>query len=304
MQVIYQGKDIYPQISVHSCEIIDNAGGKADSVEIQFSDPVGVWSAYKPKRGDTLEVIYKGYRSGICIADAISQDRGICTVMATSLPLNCKTPRTQAWENIRLFELAAEIAGRYGFVFRPYEVENYLYKRVEQIGMTDFAFLTQRCQLEGYALKITDKAVVIYNERMFETTAPARTIYKHEVDGDKYNLRQKTSDIYKSCAVSYGEHTGSTTDNKIEGSDFAVSDIYVGSVAEAKRFSAGLLRAKNKQEYTGSIPILIDPKLAAGVTIRLSGFGLSDGIYFIETATHNTSAERTILKIRQTLEGY
>lgn len=303
MQVIYEGKDIFPAIDVHKCEVIDNAGGRADSIELNFSDSKGEWSRYQPKRGDTVKVIHKGFDTGLCFADVVAQSRGICTAMATPLPLHSKTKHTQAWENIRFHEFAAEIAGRYGFTFKPYEIENPLYSRVEQICVPDFAFLQKRCVFEGYTLKVTDRSLVVYNERTFEKKPPVRTIYRQQVDGD-FNLKRKTSDIYTSCTVSYNGITAQTVDTSIMASDFSVSNVYVSSPAEAKRFSQGLLRNKNKQQYTGRLIIPLDMTLAAGATLQLQDFGLSDGRYFIDSVTHSTVDSCTTLRLRQTIEGY
>jgi len=67
------------------------------------------------------------------------------------------------------------------------------------------------------------------------------------------------------------------------------------------------LREKNKGEFTGQLDMPGDLDMAAGVTVTVKGYGIFDGKYIVETATHSISKSsgfKTSIKIRRVLEGY
>jgi phage protein D len=63
----------------------------------------------------------------------------------------------------------------------------------------------------------------------------------------------------------------------------------VESEAQARGLAKRRLKQANRAEWTGSLTILGDPALLGGTTIKLSGFGAFDGIWFIDKAEHQIS---------------
>jgi hypothetical protein len=65
------------------------------------------------------------------------------------------------------------------------------------------------------------------------------------------------------------------------------------------------LRQKNKAEFSADFTLVGDCRLVAGVTVEVGGWGVFDGKYIIETATHNFTGGYTVgVKLRRVLEGY
>ena len=66
------------------------------------------------------------------------------------------------------------------------------------------------------------------------------------------------------------------------------------------------LRQKNKAEYSAEFTLVGDTRLVAGVTVQVAGWGMFDGKYIIESATHSVTASGYTLqvKLRRVLEGY
>lgn len=303
MNIIYEGVDITDTIEIRKADIIDNAGGCADSIDLSFADTEGLWSKWKPLKGHKINVLEGGFSSGIMFTDYINQARGSIRIKGLSLPPRAKTGKIKAWESIRFLQMAGEIASTNGFALETFGVTDHLYERLDQLNETDFDFLLRRCTLEGYSLKICNSKVVIYSEQDFETKAAVKTLSMDQFDGD-YEFKAASTGLYSACVISSGVITKEYMPAAAPSGPVLKPRIYITSLAEAERYCKGLLRAANKNENTGRIQIELDPDLAAGSCVDIDGVGLAAGKYFIEQAVHWLKDKKTILKLRKPLEGY
>lgn len=307
MNVIYQGTDISNSINIIKADIYDNASGVVDSLELIASDIEKLWSKWKPQKNNTIIINQRSFSSGTMFVDQIEQSSGKFIIKAISIPLDSKTLNSRYWENVRFLELAKDIASKYGFTVSTYGITNWLYENVAQLEQADFDFLYYRCLLEGYCLKITDKNVVIYDERYLEQQASVKDIYLDDI-GTDYEMKAVSIGLYNSCEVQF-----------IMGDDIIKSiykpqnapvgpiikkSIYLSNQAEAERFSRGLLRYSNKLESFGRIQIEQDTGLAAGCNVTLVDMGLLDGKVFIYQVIHKLVKNKTVLRLRKPLEGY
>lgn len=307
LNIIYEGMDISDSIEVLKADIYDNAGGIADNVELVLSDTIGLWSKWKPKKGDKIEVINEDFSSGMMFIDYLEQIRGEFIIKAISLPPKAKTPNTKLWENIRLLKLAEEIANKYGFILQTYGVKDWQYCHVDQIEQPDFEFLAYRCLLEGYMLKICNNKIIIYDERTQEQQDAIITVNMDDIDGS-YNFKSISTGLFKSCLVYC-----STVNGLIKSSYEPLHEyigpvlkrnIYVDNHEEANRFAKGLLRAVNKNESTGRVQIKFNSELAAGSNLYIDQIGFGDGKYFIEQIVHRLTEGKSLLRLRRPLEEY
>lgn len=78
------------------------------------------------------------------------------------------------------------------------------------------------------------------------------------------------------------------------------------SLAEAKRLAKAKLRQLNLRRVTGSMTVVGDVSLVAGVVITCKGFGSFDGRFIIEQATHEvgTGGYTTALALRRVNNNY
>ena len=309
MNVLYNAVDITNSVEPIKAILTDNSGGVPDSIECIFSDTSDLWSQWKPKKNDTLEIKQNGYSTGIMYIDELIQSAGIFKLKALSIPHHSKTARSQGWENVRFLEFVNEIAGRYGFTVQTYGIENYLYKRVDQIEQADFSFLAYRCMLEGYALKINNKNVVIYNESLLEQKgidSVGSIIYKSDILNN-FEFKDKSTDIFSKCLIkssgSNGFIQGQFEDENVYGATLT-KQIYCSDQGEANRFAKGYLRATNKQMITGTFPIKLNTSYAAGTNVEIKKIGMFDDKYFINRLVHDLMNNRTNLCLRKALEGY
>lgn len=309
MSIIYNNVDISPTTQPSSMRVTDNAGGKPDSLTISFPDTDGLWSKWKPAKNDTLQVIESGFDTGLMYIDQIAQSAGSFGLKALSIPQPSKTARSQGWENVRLLEIVAEIAARYGFQYKTYDITNLLYERVDQQEEADFTFLASRCLLEGYALKISNRNLVIYNEAIQEVKTPdpkLAIIRESDIIGG-FEFSDLSTDIYEKCIVR------SQTNNGYISGEYIASGVngptlkrneYATNQAEANRWAKGILRSYNKHMITGSMSINLNTNFAAGTNVNIENVGLFDGKYFIHRIVHDLISNKSILTLRKPLEGY
>ena len=308
MNIIYNGTDITNAVHPTILQITDNAGGKPDSISIAFGDTDGLWSKWKPQKNDTLRVFESGFDSGLMYIDELSQYAGEFGIKALSIPQSSKSARSQGWESVRLLEIATEIAARYGFTLQTYNIVNHLYDRLDQHDTSDFAFFAGLCTLEGYALKINNRSMVIYNESTQEresVNTNVSIIGQGNMNGT-FSFLNKSTDIYEKCVVV------SNGAGYLEGS-FSTPDILGPTIkriihstnqAEVNRWARGVLRSFNKYMITGSLSVNLNTNYAAGTCIAIEDVGMFDGKYFIDRLTHDLINSKTTLALRKPLEGY
>jgi hypothetical protein len=307
MNVIYQGIDISNSIDIIKADICDNASGVADNIELVASDIEKLWNKWKPQKNDTIIIKQGSFSSGTMFVDHIEQSPGKFVIKAISVPLEAKTPNSRYWEHVRFLELAKDIASKYGFIVETFGITNWLYENVAQIEQADFEFLHYRCLLEGYCLKITDKKVVIYDERYLEQQAIVKSIYLDDL-GTDYEMKSVAVGLHNSCEVQCSRAEGVIT--SIYKPQIALvgpilkKNIYLSDQAEADRFARGLLRYANKFEISGRIQIEPDTGLAAGCNVKLVDAGLMDGKNFVYQTIHKLVSNKTVLRLRKPLEGY
>lgn len=302
MTLLYNGVDITPSVTVSGADLVDSAGGKFDSVELEFSDTAGRWSQWKPALGDTVRLICDGFDTGTCYIDGLGQRRGLFLISALSAPVEAKEPRSRSWERVRLSELIQDCASRYGFSVEIYGMTDPWYAWVDQHELPDFEFLARRCALEGAQLKVNNGKVIVWSEAMLEEMTVARKISAQDFCGSpNYTAR---GDLYRTVTVYFDGISGSFTAPVADGMDLTVSDVYVSNVAEAQRFAAGIARQRNGNAETIVGSVMLDMSIAGGTVVEVTGFGAGDGIYIVDEVEHRIGDRQSDLVLRKRLKGY
>lgn len=305
MKFIYQGVDIYPEVSINSCIHDMYAEGRSDTLKIRFNDTKGMWNRWKPMQGDVIEIEDGAAKTGKMFITSIKPENGLYTLRAMSMPLSGETIKNKSWEAVRLLQLGAEIAQQHGLGFKQYGVNDQVYPYLSQNSQSDFEFLQIRCMLEGCAIVIYDGNLIIYDEQYLESQQPAGEIYIGP-DGI-FEYKDNTAMSYGSAEVESGGFKGKFT---ATGNTARIlrprEPIKVTSNAEATRYAKALLRMANKNSYTGWIEDKLMPEYAAASVVRLTTDrqGLWNGPIFITHIRHDYVARKSKIFFRRPLEGY
>lgn len=242
---------------------------------------------------------------------------GQASIKATSLPHTCTVrndKKSRGWENIKLSAIANEIATKnnmkcmYESSYDPY------YTRREQVQVSDIVFLQGLCKDAGISLKASARFIILFDAAEYEQKESVRKIKRGESDITSYRFGASANDTkYAKCHVTYTnpqtnetiEYTYTPRESDSEGQTLEINE-KVNTREEARQLAMKRLREKNKGETSADFSLVGDASLVAGVNIEVEGFGMFDGKYIIETATHSVSGSgyTTGIKLRRVLEGY
>ena len=127
MQIFYKGKDIYPDISVKSCEHDMHAESQADSLVLRFNDTTHIWDSWSVEQESTIEVMEGAARTGKMYIYDVKPENGIYTLKAFSIPPTSKNRTSKSWEKVHFKQLCKEIAQRHGLEYEEHCVTDQIY---------------------------------------------------------------------------------------------------------------------------------------------------------------------------------
>ena len=274
LKVFYNGVNITEDISINSCIHDMFACSTADTLTLKFNDINKVWDSWKPKNEDIISITCGVAKSGAMYIDSIIPENGLMTLRASSIPPTAKTVNNKAWENVRLLQLAKEIANRHGLGFESYGVEDRLYSYVRQDNQPDFIFLQKRCELESLAFLVYDKKLILYSEEYLESQKPVKTI---TIEADKdFTYTDNAQKGYGKITVKNGNLTGAyKSSNGLSKVKEIIIQTYMSGQDEANRFAQGILRQENKNLATGIFKDAIMREFSAGSIMEIKTTGAS-----------------------------
>ena len=303
MKIYHEGADISQEVSVCSAIYTEYADSYCDKLDILFNDCDKLWSVWSPEDGDKSRCEHNGFDTFDMYVDELTQENGKFLISSISVHQDAKTQRQKTWDEVRLFEIASEIAGKYSLSFESYDADDRFYDKVRQNWISDLELLSNICTQEGYGFKISMGKLIIYGQNALENQSPAAQL--ELTDMDEYEFIKITSDIYDECQFTspLGTQTFSAPDAK--GSKILkVSGIRAATAAEASRFAKGMLRSANRNKFIGKIKTDLRTDLAAGSVVEVKSNSMVNFPMFIYKIEHDFTQESSRLYLRKPLEGY
>ena len=86
MKILYEGVDIYPDISVHRCYHDMYAEKQSDELLLKLNDTRELWDSWNPKKGDTIAIEDGAAKTGKMFVESVVPESGIITLRAYSIP--------------------------------------------------------------------------------------------------------------------------------------------------------------------------------------------------------------------------
>lgn len=289
MTILYNGVDIYPEVSVNHCWHDMYCERRPDELTIRFNDVRRLWDGWQPKADDKIKVEEGTASTGEMFVVSCKPENGFYTLRASALPRSAAERKCKSWDNVTLMQLLGEVAGNHGLTLETYGVTDRTYDYVEQRNVSDFELIQRRCMLEGAAIICYDGKMIVYDERTFEDAAPSGALDVATMDNFSYT--DDSDEIFTRSELCNGRYTGKYSAD-VDASDRLLRQtipIYAASQGEMDRWAKGILRDANKNAVRGVYygASLLDG-YAAGSTIDLTTTGASswDGAFFI-TAVRN-----------------
>lgn len=296
----YNKKDITKDISkyVLSINYTDFEHGQSDEIEIVFEDSEKLWqSAWIPSKGDSLR-LYIGYigekllNCGLFEIDEVEfqtpPDTLTVKAIATGITKSLRQKNSVAYENKSLKQIANEIAKKHNFTLVG-KIEDIRVERITQNQTRDLKFLKTLAEQYGYIFKITDNQLVFYKTQKLIDAKSAKIINRSGCSN--INFREKTSHYYKAVTVSYhnpktGKTITATAKNAkcVKGDTLKISQRVENKQQALVKAKAAL--AKGNHTIEGSLNMMGNPYLIAGLNVEVKDVGYFSGKYHITQATH------------------
>lgn len=306
MKLIYEGKDIYKDVSLNYCVYDSHAEKEADTLVMRFNDPVGIWSTWQPKTGDVVSFEYENCKTGAMFVFAIEPENGFMTIRAMSMPLDAKSKTTKTWSNVTFFKICQEIATRHGLTFEQYSVKDQTYPYISQFEDADFLFLNDLCALEGCQMLVYDKKLIVYNEFATESQSTDEKLKVGKNGVFLYSDNQSLN--YGSCRVNSGSVYGEFYDSQGNSKKIYTPKITipVNNTAEAIRYAKGMLRNINKYALNGSFVRSLKTEYSAGSIINLETdkANMWNGKVFLSGIRHDFVRNQTTFNFRKVFLNY
>lgn len=331
LSVFIGGHDAANYVDPHLLDFsfTDNAGGKADEVQITLHDRDGKWNGeWRPQKGTAVFASItvhdwegEGHTAtlpcGTFKVDEIEfsgpPDKVKLKAVTSALTSGLRDEdKTRAWENFSLGGLAGQIATENGLDLM-YDGPEHSFARQDQREESDLAFLQRLSSERGMNCKVHDGKLVMFDAAGADAKAAALTISKtgSMYSPSSYSFKESSSKTgYKNAKVAYTDPTTGTTHTaQVQAADAEADEKTlqlnqrVESAGDAMRMGKGELRNKNKEKNKASLEFMGNPAVVAGVVLALTGFGQFDGRWFVEKAEHKIgSGYTTSIEIRKTLD--
>ena len=300
-------RDLSPYLKTLTYE--DVLSGETDTVELELEDRERLFiNEWFPTRGDTLQVeLVKENWQGDGLTERLplgmfeidevtnSYPPSSCKLKGNSCSQNSalrQVDKTRAWENVKLSQIASDIAEEAG-VRLVYEAgEDPTISRAEQAEVSSLAFLDKLCADYYISLKIADGALIIFDTEKLEQQEPA-VVFERDLSIIKsFSATATLTEVYAAAEVSYkhgkkaeGYSARATDPSKSAGKTLKINK-KVESQAEAERLARNSLKEKNREEIKVDLKTIGAFNLLSGNVAELKGFGVYDGRFLIKKARH------------------
>jgi phage protein D len=328
IEVLYDGVDISTDIAgmVTDFQCTDHAGGKADDLSLTLEDRDGLWiSGWFPDKGAelTASIVCHDfpatgdrytYPCGTFTIDDIKisgppsrvRIQAVSSTVKSSLRREAKN---RAWENISLEAIAAELASQ-NSITSVYDGPAVSYSRKDQRNESDLGFLSRIADEAGMRLKVAERKIILFDGKTYDAKTPSITYAEDDVAS--WSFSSQAHEVFSACQVDYFDPSAKQTlsytfhpaDGPENGQILKINK-RVEDRAKAELLAKAELRKKNREEITGGFDRLGDPRLFAGNTVKMQGFGVFSGAYAVEKVTHSYSKDAgysTSAELNRTLD--
>jgi len=314
-----------------SITFTDNAHGKADDLQLEFEDRDHRWAmGWMPHKGERLRAAFQ-CRNWFADGDSLELSCGSFTIdqidlsgppdvvrvravsAAVDTPMR-REAKTRAWEHASLKTVAGDVAQEHGLTLQ-YEGDACAFLRLDQRQESDLALIKRVAEKQGLTVKVCEDRLVIRSAKEADAQPPSLAIARGVTAVSRFQFSTQSAETYGDAQCDYWDPTEkalkSARATPARGqTDQAVAQTLkvnarVESQAEAERVAANELRQANQREWTGTLDMLGDPRLYAGLVVQVQGWGQFDGAWMVETATHTlnrAAGYTTSISIRKTLE--
>lgn len=302
MRLIWQGTDITDKVNVRGAVYTDDSGGHLDRMEISLGDPAR-WYSWRPEKGDTIRAEEDGFDTGDMFLDSVEPEGDLFRVTALSAKDGAMGRRWDSFENEKLKNITARIAGECGMGYAMYGISGGTeYRYMLRKNEKGLGFLHRIAQSEGAVVKCVNGKIVMIGIEYAQKLPVAATI---RLDEDMSAWRHvNTPGMRESARYLYDTqgrlYTAYDTDGR--GEPRPAQTIMTDDPLEAARQARGLLLTCNRQAEHIYIKSAFDPRMTA--MCRVDTVGQVPGKWLVGKAVHdlfNRTSKLTLDRVIDTI---
>lgn len=316
----FNGHNVTEQLKEYlsSVKFVDVVAGSSDSISIDMYNADKIWlTDWYPTKGDEIKggLIFHDWLEegkderlslGTFIMDSIKFSGGplSCSFGGLAIPedQSFKTrQRTQTWEEVTLYEIGSEIAGRYGLSC-VYNAPSKYIESIEQTDKTDSDFLYSTVKEYGLKMKVYNRKIVIFDMGNLESQSPVTTLKRTDWVDDGWDYADELEGTYTGAIAKYKSDESSDDEIKItvgnadEGS--AKSRVYYlnrrfDNEADAIDKACAAVNEANESMTKITGTVWGKPEIVSGVTVTVEDLGKANGKYLVDKVTTSVSDSGT-----------
>jgi hypothetical protein len=312
VRIEYEGKDVSRDLApmLLSASYTDHDEGQSDQVEIQLENSAGRWNrTWRPKGGERVKLLL-GYVGGrmmdqwrAATVDEIEYagppDTVTIRALVTGITQALRTAHTDSYEGLTLRQIAKKLADLHGLsIYGAGPGLDIPLARVSQQEETDIAFLRRLAGQWGLGLAIKEDRLIF--QVPDEQQPPVLTLTPQQVT--RYSIQERLTKAVQAAEVAYHDpdqgdpadaaHQSAALGDAGPKPDVLKLNVRVENQAQADAVADAALAEVNKDRFRLWLTLPGEPRLLAGLTVGLSGWGTLDGTYYIETARHQVTRSR------------
>ena len=297
---------------------VDVASGASDSISIDLLDKDRRWiGSWFPQKGDKLKPTILKYNwnkdetitktnCGTFVVDDFSFRGGPiqCTIEAAAIPSTSGfkvTERTNTYEKTTLKNIGLTIAKRNGLSLY-YEAKTVSIESVTQDKKSDCSFFNELVVKYGFALKIYNDKLVVFDEAAYEAKPVAATLTEADFEPN-WQWNTSLAGTYTGVRYQYthAEKNKTFTVNIGSGNRILICDDEANNQTEATLIALAKVNNANKNTTTMKITLRAPAwNIVAASCVQIEGLGKLSGKYYVETVTHSIgSGTKTALSLRK-----
>ena len=287
MQIIYQGKDITQYVIVRQCVARDTAGGRCDSLEVEFENAAG-WYAWGPEEDDTILVAHDGYDTGTLYVNTVLPEDGRFRILAAALPCKARQKTYRSYIGKTIGEIMQSAAMASGMDYALYGIDaQTVIPYIQQENENAAAFLRRLLMLEGATLKCVNGKYVGIGILFAQDREPSQRI-ELAAKRSGFDYRRNGAKL-RSLTVRTPYAGATATDTDVPGSHISTvtGEHPALSNIQAGRWAKGLLLDVNRQCESLNVESEYNIGFAAMTRIDIAGNTDATGEWVIETAEHD-----------------
>lgn len=273
-------------VRVDGCIVRDTAGGRCDSLEIEFGNAAS-WYSWGPEEDDQIVVTHNGYDSGLMYVNRIIPENGKYRILATSLPCKAREKGYKSFREMSLEEIVRTCAMSSGMDFRIFGIdEKAVIPYIERSNETYAAFLYRLLTLEGAALKcVNGKYTAIGYEYAQKRNAALKMILSSTQEGMRYRRNGTT---FREVTVISPYAEASAVDLSVPETHVkVVSHLPAKTNAQAGRWARGKLMHLNRHGECVVVSGTYNAGMTAMIRADIEGDTDASGEWLVEEAEHD-----------------